>query len=109
MMIIMTFSGKNLKEMVYEVNSYDGSLEEFDYRYMGALNEVLRETKPAEILSMGQFGQFDLYDDMFKINEEGHLESCSTFSYMKELVDNSRVIVGRYNELVEYGDIDPIE
>lgn len=105
----MTITVEELKKMVYEVNSYDGSLEEFDYRDMGALNEVLRETKPTEILRMAQFGNFEWQDEVFKINGLGNLDSCSEDFYITELIDDSKEIVGRYNELVEYGDIEPIE
>lgn len=104
-----TITVKQLKKMVQEVNSYDGSLEEFDYRDMGALNDLLHGTKPTDILRMAQFGNFEWQDEMFIINDYGNLDSCSEDYFITELIDNSKEIVGRYNELVEYGDIEPIE
>ncbi len=105
----MTITVKQLEEMVQEVNSYDGSLEEFDYRDMGALNELLHGTTPTEILRMAHFGEFNWNDDYFTINVYGNLDSTSENDFHGELIDNSKEIVDRYNELVEAGDIEPIE
>lgn len=103
----MTITVEQLKEMVYEVNSYDGSLEEFDYQEMEHLNDLGLE--PLELLSMAQFGNFNCHNDYFIFNGYGNLESISENYFHGELIDNSKEIVERYNELVEAGDIEPIE
>ena len=103
----MTITVENLKEMVQEVNSWDGSLENYDYQEMERLNELGLE--PLELLSMAHFGDYTWSDDYFKFNAYGNLESISENDFHGELIDNRDEIVERYNELVEAGDIEPIE
>ena len=105
----MTITVEQLKEMVQEVNSYDGSLGEFEYREMEQINELLHGVEPLEILRMAHFGEFNWNDDYFTIDVYGNLGSIDEDEFHGELIDNSKEITGRYNELVEAGDIEPIE
>lgn len=105
----MTITVEQLEEMVREVNSWDGSLGEFEYYEMEQINELLHGVEPLEILRMAHYGEFDWNDDYFTINAYGNLESCSENDFHGDLIDYSKEIVGRYNELLEEGDIDPIE
>lgn len=103
------YTVEQLAEMVQEVNSWDGSLEEFEYREMEEINELLHDVEPLEILRMAHFGEFDWNNDYFTIDVYGNLDSIDEDEFHGELIDNSKEIVGRYNELVEDGDIEPIE
>src|SRR5699024_2740468 len=105
----MTITVERLQEMLQEVNSYDGSLDSYEYWDMEQLDDLFCDTKPTEILRMAHFGNFEWQDEMFKINGLGNLDSCSEYYFITELTDNEDEIVGRYNELVESGDIEPIE
>ena len=105
----MTITVEQLEEMVREVNGWDGSLEEFEYYEMEQINDLLHGAEPLEILRMAHFGDFDWNDDYFTVNDYGNLDSCSENDFHSDLIDYSKEIVGRYNELVEEGDIDPIE
>lgn len=104
----MTITVENLQEMVQEVNSWDGSLEDYDYTEMGQLDEILTGVEPTEVLRMAHFGEFDWNDDYFTIDVYGNLESISENDFHGELIDNRDEIVERYNELVEAGDIEAI-
>ena len=103
------YTVEQLAEMMQEVNSWDGSLEEFEYYEMEQINDLFHGVEPLEILRMAHFGNFEWQDEMFKINGLGNLDSCSEDYFITELTDNEDEIVGRYNELVEDGDIEPIE
>lgn len=105
----MTITVEQLEEMVREVNGWDGSLEEFEYYEMEQINDLFHSAEPLEILRMAHFGDFDWNDDYFTVNDYGNLDSISENDFHGELIDNSKEIVERYNELVEEGDIEPIE
>lgn len=103
------YTVEQLKEMVQEVNSWDGSLEEFEYYEMEQINDLFHDVEPLEILRMAHFGDFDWNDDYFTVDVYGNLDSINEFEFEEELTDNEDEIVERYNELVEAGDIEPIE
>jgi hypothetical protein len=103
------YTVEQLKEIVREVNAWDDSLEEFDYNPMDELDEILVDTSVTEILRMAHFGEFDWNDDYFTINVYGNLDSLGNYEYEKLLKDNYNEIVERYNELLEDGEIEPIE
>ena len=102
------YTVEQLREMTQEVNSWDGSLEEFEYYEMEQINDLLHGVEPLEILRMAHYGNFEWYDEMFKINDYGNLDSCSEDYFITELTDNEDEIVERYNELVENGEIENI-
>lgn len=104
----MTITVEQLEEMVREVNGWDGSLEEFEYYEMEQINDLLHGAEPLEILRMAHYGEFDWNDDYFTVNDYGNLDSTSENYFHGELIDNSKEITGRYNELVESGDIEDI-
>lgn len=102
------YTTDKLIEMVREVNSWDGSLEEFEYYAMEQIDDLLHGVEPLEILRMAHFGNFEWQDEMLKINDYGNLDSCSEDYFITELADNENEIVERYNELVESGEIENI-
>ena len=104
----MTITVEKLQEMAREVNGWDGSLGEFEYYEMEQINELFQSAEPLEILRMAQFGEFNCNDDYFRINGYGNLDSILENDFHRELIDNSKEIVERYNELVEAGDIENI-
>lgn len=107
--MLENYTVQELREIVAEVNGYDGSLEELDYMDIGTLDEILSGVEPTEVLRMAHFGEFDWSDDYVKIDVYGNLESVSNFEFEKLVKDSHDEIVERYNELVEDGDIEPIE
>lgn len=99
---------EQLAEMVQEVNSWDGSLGEFEYYEMEQINEFLHSEEPLEILRMAHFGEFNWNDDYFTINVYGNLESINEFEFEELLKDNHDEIAERYNDLIESGEIENI-
>src|SRR5699024_370339 len=99
---------EQLAEMVQEDNSWDGSLEEFEYYEMEQINEFLHSEEPLEILRMAHFGEFNWNDEYFTVNAYGNLESISEFEFERELKNNHDEIVEHYNNLVESGEIEDI-
>ena len=102
------YTVEQLRKMVQEVNSWDGSLEEFEYYEMEQINDLFHGVEPLEILRMAHFGEFNWSDDYFTINVYGNLESISEFEFEDMLKDNHDEIVERYNELLEDGAIEDI-
>ena len=102
------YTVEQLKEMLQEVNGWDGSLGDYDYMEMGQLDEMLISVEPTEVLRMAHFGEFNWSDDYFTINVYGNLESISEFEFEELLKDNHDEIVGCYNKLVESEEIEDI-
>ena len=102
------YTVEQLKEMVQEVNSWDGSLGDYDYMEIEQINELFHSVEPLEILRMAHFGEFDWNDDYFIVNDYGNLESISEFEFEELLKDNQAEITERYNELIESGEIENI-
>lgn len=102
------YTVEQLAEMVQEVNSWDSSLEDFDYIEMEQLDELLINVEPTEVLRMAHFGDFNWSDGLVKIDVYGNLESISFYEFQSVLESNYNEIVERYNELVEAGDIETI-
>ena len=99
---------EQLEEMIREVNSWEGSLEDFEYYEMEEIDEVLHGVENLEILRMAHFGDFNWNDDYFTVNAYGNLESINEFEFEKVLKDNQNEIITHYNELVESGDIEEL-
>lgn len=102
------YNVEQLREMVQEVNSWDGSLEEFEYYEMEQINELFHSVEPLEILRMAHFGEFIWSDEFFQVNAYGNLESFRELEVSIQLEVNHDEIVERYNELVEAGDIEEL-
>ena len=102
------YTVEQLREILQEVNGWDGSLEDYDYMEMEQLDEMLNSVEPTEVLRMAHFGEFNWSDDYFTINVYGNLESISEFEFEDMLKDNHDEIVERYNELLEDGAIEDI-
>ena len=102
------YTVEQLKEMVQEVNSWDGSLGDYDYMEIEQINELFHSVEPLEILRMAHFGEFDWNDDYFIVNDCGNLDSINEFEFEELLKDNQAEITERYNELIESGEIEDI-
>ena len=102
------YTVEQLKEMLQEVNSWDGSLGDYDYMEIEQINELFHSVEPLEILRMAHFGEFDWNDDYFIVNDYGNLESINEFEFEELLKDNQAEITERYNKLIESGEIEDI-
>ena len=49
------YTVEQLREMLQEVNSWDGSLGDYDYMEIEQINELFHSVEPLEILRMAHF------------------------------------------------------
>ena len=96
---------EDLLEMSYEVNSWDGSLEFFNFYSMSEIDDYLDSFSPSTIIQMACFGDFHPRDDYFIFNHYGNLTSYSTWEMENELTSNSELIISRFIELYEDGHV----
>lgn len=108
MLKMKNYTVEQLQEMLQEVNSWDGSLEYYEYWDMEQLDDLFHGVKPTEILRMAHFGDFNWNDDYFTVNAYGNLESINDMEYYKLLEDIQEEIIEHYEELVENGEIEDL-
>ena len=94
-------NGYELLELVREVNSYDGSLEEYYYYSMDELDGLFCDTKPSDLLNMVA-GEFNIFDDYFTIDVYGHLVSYCEYEVYEELEQDQGYILEVYKEIKEF-------
>ena len=94
-------NGYELLEMVREVNSYDASLEEYNYYYMDELDDIFYDTKPSDILNLVADG-FSVYADYFKFDGLGHIESYHEYELLEELEEDHDYILEVYEGIKEF-------
>lgn len=103
------YTVEELKEIVSEVNAWDGSLEDLEFHEMDYINDLLAGTEPLDGLKMANGGGFSTNDDYFIINCYGYLESFKSMYVRVELQNEARDIIERYTELIEAGHIVPLD
>lgn len=94
------------RDLVREVNSWDGSLEDFDYYdndeyffrdfFDGKVDEAVRAIC---------YGDYTYTDDYVRFNAYGNLESKSEFGLRDELIEYAEEILDRVLELYEKNKI----
>lgn len=91
-----------LKEMVSDINSWNGQLEDLDYfendEYF--FRDFFGD-KVDEAVRAVCYGNYEYMDDYVKFNAYGNLDSCSQFEYDKEIKDNAEEIVEAYIENID--------
>lgn len=102
------YNAEQLEEMVFEVNNWDGSLEDFNFYDMEELDELYADVEPTELLTMVNAGRFSIHDDYFKGTVYGRIESFNKAEVYEMLEDNYKEIVERYFELVEAREIEDV-
>ena len=96
----------DLKEMVRECNSWNGSLDWLECYDMDEFDDLMSGMKPWEIARSCYFGSFNPCDEMFRFNGYGNLESLSDYEFEDELSSYEREIIDNYLSLYEDGSID---
>lgn len=92
-----------LNELITEVNSYDGALDEYRFYYMDELNELFCGVEPTELLSKLQ-DDFDVRDEGFT-STIYRLESCSLEDAMDEVRNNIQEVVDGVISAIETNNI----
>lgn len=96
------FGVEDLKEMVQEVNCWNGQLEDYYYYendeyffkefFQDRVDEAVRET---------YYGEYNYMDDYVRFNAYGNLDSCNEYEYEKELEDNKEEIIEAYIDNID--------
>ena len=87
--------------VIEEANCEEGNeLEEFDYYPMEEIGMDLEDKSPIEILQMAQYGDFDIDNELYKIDGNANLESAN----VSGVVDLIRTDLnsGEYSEILNY-------
>lgn len=87
-----------LKDIVKEINCWDGSLDYLDYydndEYF--LNDMFE--KPDDAVRAAYYGDYNYMDDYVRFNGYGNLESFSQYDYEEELKSYIDEIIERLEE-----------
>ena len=108
MLNMKKYNAEQLEEMVFEVNNWNGSLEDYNFYDMEELDELFAGVEPSELLRIVNAGRFSIHDDYFKGDVYGRIESFNKEEVNEKLEDNHDEIVEHYNELVEAGEIEDV-
>lgn len=90
-------------QLVRQVNSWDGSLEEYNFYYMDELDELFGEMKLTDFLSK-LAPNFNYSDDGFRDTVYG-IESCSIHEVADDIKDNIDEVVEAIADTMEEDDI----
>jgi len=94
----------NLMEIVYEINSYGGDLEDLKYYSNDEeFFDIFFTEDKMELVRALSFGNYNFSDDYVKFNAYGNLESANSFEINKQLEDSISEIVESLIGL--YGDV----
>lgn len=86
-------SVQDLRNLVYDVNCYDGQLNWLVWEDMDCLDEFLGSFTPTEIAQMIYYGDFRICDNYFQFNGYGNLVSCNGYDWDKQLGEYTDDIV----------------
>ena len=89
-------------QLVRQVNSWDGSLEEYNFYYMDELDELFCDVKLTDFLSK-LAPDFNYSDDGFRATIYG-IESCSIHDVADDIKDNIDEVVEAITNAMEEDD-----
>lgn len=85
---------ETLKDVVRDLNSWDGSLEHLDvHENDEEFFNLFFEGNPAEAVRASYYGDYEYMNDYVRFNGYGNLESLSAYDYETELKDEIDDIV----------------
>ena len=88
-----------LEVCVNELNSFNGCLDYLDYLAMDDFNDYFSGTSAIDLALAIQYGDFNINDDVFRVDTLGHLESADYYELERMFRDNIDEIV---DNIVEY-------
>lgn len=90
---------ETLKDVVQEINSWDGSLDYLDYWENDEdFFNTYFEDKPMDAVRAVYYGDYNYGDELVHFNAYGNLESTSEYQYYEELKTYIDEIVDRLIE-----------
>ena len=100
------YTVETLRNMVNEVNGWDGSLENLEYYYMEDFNFIMEGRTPEFIAHRVHFGDFNPTHDYFRFDGYGNIETISNWELERVMEDWADDIVVAYKELSNEGYLD---
>ena len=94
-----------LEVCVNELNSFNGCLDYLEYLAMDDFNDYFKYDTAIDIALAIQYGEFDINDDVFRVDNLGHLESADYYELEGMFRDNIDEIV---DNIVEYMEDIPL-
>ena len=100
-------TAEELMEMVREVNSWDGSLSQYDYWVNDEeFFNTFYEGRPMEAVQAAYYGDYQYHDEYVRMDGAENLVSASDWALEAELLENAEEIAGVYVDLVNNGHIE---
>jgi hypothetical protein len=90
---------ETLKEIVSQINGYDGSLDSLEYYENDEYFFELYFSNPAEAVRAAHFGNYNYSDDFVKFNGYGNLDSYTEHEVEEELKSSIDEILKRMEAL----------
>ena len=88
--------------LINEVNSTEGTLMEYEFIPMSALDDYLQDMSPYDILCKAQFGEFNIMDDYFSFDRLENLTSFTEYEAEGYIRDNMEEILDMAMEVKDY-------
>ena len=84
---IDNMNSEELRELVRDIYTWDGSLDNLEVDPMDEFDELMSNSKPTELAQMIQYGDFNINDDWFGFDGYGNLVSYSDSELDDEIED----------------------
>ena len=98
---------ETLKDLVSECNSWNGSLEDYNYYENDEyFFDTYFDNKVNEAVRAVCYGNYKYTDDYVRFNAYGNLDSCSKFELEDDLKDNVEEIFDTWLELYKDNNVD---
>ena len=98
---------ETLKDLVSECNSWNGSLEDYDYYENDEyFFDTYFDNKVNEAVRAVCYGNYKYTDDYVRFNAYGNLDSCNEFELEDDLKDNVEEIFDTWFELYKDNNVD---
>lgn len=75
----------DLRDVVNDINGWDGSLDNLQYYTMDEFDELMGSYTPIEIAQLVSYGDFNPCDDYYGFDGYGNLKSYSDYELDKEI------------------------
>lgn len=92
---------EELKEMLEEVNSYNGGYEHIVKYDRDMFWDLVDGVEPESIANMIYFGSYNPHDEYVGFNGYGNIESMDAMEYYDELLSYEEEIEEEYKEIFE--------
>ena len=88
--------------LINEVNSAEGTLQEYEFIPMDELDDYLQNMTPYDILCKAQYGEFNINDDYFSLDRLENLTSFTEYEAECYLKDNMEEVLDMAMEVKDY-------